>query len=71
MCRMKGLGHPREGLNTSCMKGANAAVLSESGTLKLPESIVFSLAASRLKFILSGATCTELSIVCNPSGSLG
>ena len=27
MCRMKRLEHLREGPNTSCMKGANAAVL--------------------------------------------
>lgn len=71
MCRMKGLGHLHEGLNTSGMKGANAAVLGESGTLKLPEGIMFSSTASRLKFILSDASCTRLFIVCNPSRPQG
>lgn len=52
MLRMKGLGHLHGGPNISCMKGGNAAVLGESSTLKLPEGIIFSSTASRLKFIL-------------------
>ena len=55
MFRMKGLGHLHGGPNNSCMKGANAVVLGESGTLKLLEGIMFSSTASRLKFIPNDA----------------